>query len=439
MFLTTRFFVLTAAVAVISAIGFLWTPVYWLALVLLALLFAATVGDAVLTGMGVHLSGSREVEDRLSLGAQNSVRVAVRNLSRVPTHVKLLDESPHGIAASELPNSYYILRPGRQRSLHYALTPSARGVYRFGRLLAFARSFVGLWERRLVIAPSCGVKVYPEFRKLREREMQYRLQRDVRAGRRIVRTVNHATEFEEIREFVRGDDFRRINWKATARRNDVMVNHYSDERAQIVYAIIDHGRQMQRRFEGMTLVDHAVNAALQLSFTAMNNDDLAGLVTFGHGMPVVVPPRKGTRQLHLLIEQLYRLRVKYAESDFSQLASVLAARAPRHALMMLFSDFYTLDALRRQLPHLRRIAKRHALVVVFFEDAELSDHAAPLAPSVKGDDRITHALTADLVLQKQQMMDLLQRNGIHALLTRPEQLSGNAVRRYFAMKKRGAW
>ena len=255
----------------------------------------------------------------------------------------------------------------------------------------------------------------------------------------MVRSVSHSTEFEEIREYVKGDDYRRINWKATARRQTLMVNHYDEERSQLLYNIIDHGRQMQRSFEGLTLADYAVNATLQLSFTAMNHDDLVGLVTFGHGSPRVVPARKSHKQLNILLEQLYRLQWKYAESDFSQLVSTLVKCVPRRALIMLYTDFYTLDALYRQLPHLQRIARRHALVVVFFEDRQLKTAATPLPPQASNGEHIIHALSADLVLQKQTMVDILRRNGINAILTIPDLLTGNVVRRYFTLKQQGAW
>ena len=139
-----------------------------------------------------------------------------------------------------------------------------------------------------------------------------------------------------------------------------MVNHFDDERSQMVYTVVDYGRHMQRRFDDMTLVDHAVNAALQLSFTAMNNDDLAGLVTFGHDAPVVVPPRKSAKQLGLILEQLYHLEPRYAESDFSQLASVLAARAPRHARCSS-PTFSPKTPSADSCPNLQRIARKHVL------------------------------------------------------------------------------
>lgn len=439
MFLTPRFFVLSAVVALLSAVGFFWSPLYTLALVLLVLLAAALVLDAVFALLSLQCEGRREVDPRLSLGAENPVRLVVRNSSRLTARILPLDELPEDMASSPLPDRHMALRPGQTKELTYRLRPDRRGHFAFGNFYVFARTVIGFWERRLLICGSTEVKVYPEFRHLSEREAQYRLKNDVQVGKRLVRTVDNSTEFEEIREFIRGDDFRRINWKATARRQQVMVNHFDDERSQLVYTLVDYGRHMQRRFDDMTLVDHAINAALQLSFTAMHNDDLAGLVTFGHDAPVVVPPRKSAKQLGLILEQLYHLQPRYAESDFSQLASVLAARAPRHALMVLFTDFLTENAFRRQLPHLRRIAKKHALVVVFFEDAELTAATAALPPESNTSERVVHALTAELVLQKQQMVDLLRRNGIHALCTRPEQLTGNVVRKYFALKKRGVW
>lgn len=439
MFLSQRFFYIAAVIAVLSALGFWWSPFYIAAIVALCTLSAATLLDGVLTRIALQFKGKRHVDKRICICAQNKVTLTIINDSRLTTRVTLIDESPAGINHSPIGSPQFILRPGQKISTNYYLMPTQRGHYRFGHLLAFASTTIGLWQHRISLVRSQDVKVYPEFRQLKEREQQYLMYRDVKGSRKMVRSVSHSTEFEEIREYVKGDDYRRINWKATARRQILMVNHYDEERSQLLYNIIDHGRQMQRSFEGLTLADYAVNATLQLSFTAMNHDDLVGLVTFGHGSPRVVPARKSHKQLNILLEQLYRLQWKYAESDFSQLVSTLVKCVPRRALIMLYTDFYTLDALYRQLPHLQRIARRHALVVVFFEDRQLKTAATPLPPQASNGEHIIHALSADLVLQKQTMVDILRRNGINAILTIPDLLTGNVVRRYFTLKQQGAW
>lgn len=439
MFLTWRFFSLLTLIALLSAVGHWWPPAYPAALVLLAVLAGCTAADALLLRIAVRIEGRREVAARLNNGVPNPVHLLLENRSRLWLRVHLLDEAPADMVASPLSTPRSALPPGRRLRAVYTLTPHRRGVYGFGRMLCFAATRLGLWERRFALVPSAEVKVYPDFSHLKEREQQYRLGQDLRHGRKRRRTAGNSTDFEEIRDYVVGDNYRAVNWKASARRGRLLVNHYTDERAQLMYNIIDHGRQMQRSFDGLSLVDYAVNAALQLSFTAMGHADLAGLVTFGAESPVVVAPRRSPAHLRHLHEALYNLQPRYAESDFSQLASALEARAPRHALMVLYTDFYTHDALLRQLPHLRRIARRHALVVVFFEDEELTQAAAPLQVSASAEKHLLHALSTDLFLQKQQMVDTLRRNGIHALLTSPRRLSGNVVRRYFALKQRGVW
>lgn len=439
MFLTWRFFISITLIALLSAVGHWWPPAYPAAVVLLVVQVVLSLADALLLLSMVQVRGGREVEARLNNGAPNPVKLFLENQSRLLLRVRFHDETPVGIPVSSLSRQYQPLPPAHTLRTSYTLTPNRRGAYRFGRMLCFATTRLGMWERRLLIAPSSEVKVYPDFAHLKEREQQYRLGQDLRQGERRRRSAGNSTDFEEIRDYAIGDNYRAVNWKATARRGRLLVNHYAEERAQLIYNIIDHGRQMQRSFEGFALVDYAVNAALQLSFTAMGNADLAGLVTFGAGQPTLLPPRRSSAHLRWLLETLYNLQPRYAESDFSQLAATLETRAPRHALMVLYTDFYTHDAFLRQLPHLRRIARRHALVVVFFEDEELTRASLPLEGAASTNEQLLRALSSDLVLQKRQMAETLRRNGIHALITSPRHLSGNVVRRYFVLKQRGAW
>ena len=174
-------------------------------------------------------------------------------------------------------------------------------------------------------------------------------------GLKRIRRIGHNTDFEQIKDYIPGDDYRTINWRATARRHQLMVNQYQEERSQPVYSVIDKGRMMQQAFAGMTLLDYAINAALVLSYVAVRKEDKAGLVTFSDGFDTFVSASNQPGHIRRLQEALYAEQTQFAESDFSALLVGLSHRVSRRSLMVLYTSFTGLVSLRRQLPYLRRL------------------------------------------------------------------------------------
>lgn len=171
-------------------------------------------------------------------------------------------------------------------------------------------------ERRFTCGTPVDIKVYPAYLMLRQYELMAVSNRLTELGIKKIRRVGHHTEFEQIKDYVKGDDYRTINWKASARRHQLMVNVYQDERSQQIFNLIDKGRVMQQAFLGMTLLDYAINAALVLSFVAMNRDDKAGLVTFNECFDTFVPASKRHGQLQNILETLYAQETTFGETDF---------------------------------------------------------------------------------------------------------------------------
>lgn len=196
-------------------------------------------------------------------------------------------------------------------------------------------------------------------------------QRLTEIGIKRIRRPGNNTEFEQIKDYVKGDDYRAINWKATARTSRLMVNVYNEERSQQVFCVIDKGRLMQQTSEGMTYLDWAINAAQVLSFVSIHREDKAGLITFGGKMDTLLPADRNAGQMQAILESLYRQQTVFDESDYAALVTTIGQRVQRRSLLVLFTNFSTVGATRRQLPYLRQLARRHRVLVVFFRDEEL--------------------------------------------------------------------
>lgn len=201
-------------------------------------------------------------------------------------------------------------------------------------------------------------------------------------GIKRIRRVGHHTEFEQIKEYVKGDDYRTINWKASARRHELMVNVYQDERSQQIYNVIDKGRIMQQAFRGMTLLDYAINASLVLSYVVMRKEDKAGLVTFNEHFDTFIPASRQPGQMQALLENLYSQQTTFGETDFSSLCVHLNKRVNKRSLLVLYTNFSGIGSLNRQLAYLQQLNRQHRLLVIFFEDAALKS-TSPLLRGIR--------------------------------------------------------
>ena len=291
-----------------------------------------------------------------------------------------------------------------------------------------------LAERRLEVEQAQDVAVYPSIVQMKQFSLGNRAAVPA-SGSRRPRPVAKSYEFDQIKEYVRGDDLRSVNWKATARRGGVMVNQYEVERAQRIYCVIDKGRTMRMPFGGLSLLDHAINAALALSNVVLRQQDRAGLLTFSDKLGDVLVADSKADQLHRILETLYRQKGREGESDYDLLYYATRRFLPGRSLLLLFTNFESNYALDRVLPILRRIARNHTLLVILFENTEIADLLHTPTPDVES---VYLKGTARRYLQERQLMAArLRQNGVHVVLTRPEALTGAVITQYLNLKGKG--
>jgi uncharacterized protein (DUF58 family) len=254
------------------------------------------------------------------------------------------------------------------------------------------------------------------------------------AGVQKLRKLGHSMEFEQIKEYVRGDDYRTLNWKATARRGDFMVNNFTDERSQQIYCLVNKGRTMKMPFEGMTLLDYAINATLVLSNTAILKQDKAGVITFAEQIDAFLPADKKPGQMNQVLELLYRQETNFLEPDFEKLFSIIRNRITQRSLLILFTNYESFESLERDLPSLKRIAHYHLLIVIFFENTELQQLAEGHAATIE--DIYIKTIAEKYRHEKKLIAKELQKHGIISVRTTPQKLTINALNKYLELKNR---
>ncbi|WBA40168.1 DUF58 domain-containing protein [Hymenobacter canadensis] len=444
-FLTRRFFLLLTALILGLVVAFFlpgWLAPVQLALGLLLVLLALDMLllYAPAKGGAGHLFGRRVLGDKLANGSDNDISLYLENHYRFPVSTETIDEIPHQFQRRDVLFRAAI-RPGETQVIRYQLRPVKRGEYEFGALNVYVCSPLGLVRRRFQFDEKRVVPVYPSFLQMRQYELLAISNRLTEVGVKRIRRVGHSMEFEQIRPYVPGDDPRSINWKATARRttthaaDSLVVNHFQDERAQQVYCLIDKGRVMRMPFEGLSLLDYAINATLVVSNIAILKHDKAGLITFSHQPGTVLPADRRGGHMRKLLEVLYRQRTKYLETDYERLYISVRNNVRQRSLLILFTNFETLSGMQRQLPYLRRLAKDHLLLVIFFENTELREFLDGTAATPQ--DVYNQTIAEKFAQEKRQIVRELNRYGIHALLTAPQNLTVNTINKYLEFKARG--
>jgi uncharacterized protein (DUF58 family) len=287
-------------------------------------------------------------------------------------------------------------------------------------------------ERRYRCCEPCNVSVYPSYQKLHQYELMAISQNLQEPGIKRIRRIGNNTEFEHIRDYLKGDDYRTVNWRATARLSRPMVNVYQDERSQQIFSVIDKGRVMQQAFQGMTLLDYAINASLALSYVAMRKEDRAGLITFADKADTFVAADRRPGHINKLLETLYAEQTDFEETDFSALSVAVGRHISKHSLLVLYTNFMGQVSLQRQLPFLQQIARRHRLLVVFFEDVELQQFID--SPIRTEEEQCQHEVAEKFAAEKQLISATLRQHGILSLLTTPQALTVDVINRYLAIR-----
>ena len=254
-------------------------------------------------------------------------------------------------------------------------------------------------------------------------------------GIKRIRRIGNNADFEQIKDYIVGDDYRTINWRATARRHQLMVNVYQEERSQPVYSVIDKGRMMQQAFEEMTLLDYAINASLVLSYVAVNKQDKAGLITFSDQFGTFVQASRQQGQMQQLQEALYAEHTQFGETDYSALLAGLSRHVTHRSLLILYTSFTSMASMRRQLQYLRQLALRHRLLVVFFEDEELSSYLSSLPSHLSTESVYQHVIAEKFAYEQRLIVQTLRQYGIQSLLTTPRNLSVDVINKYLEMKR----
>jgi uncharacterized protein (DUF58 family) len=435
LFLNNRFFYFLATIAILFVVGFFAPLFFEISKVLLFMLSILTIVDIfILYKTKNAIEVERFLPERLSNGDENKISLNLKNQYPFVAHLSLIEELPYQFQKRDFFFNQQ-LQKNEEKNIHYNLRPTERGVYLFGNVNAYVSSSLQLATKKYILGEEKELKCYPSFLKLREFNIKAFNNATVSYGSKKVRRIGNSLEFEQIKEYVSGDDIRTLNWKSTAKRNQLMVNQYAEEKSQSVYAVIDKGRAMQMHFNELSLLDYAVNATLAISNIILRKQDKAGMLSFSTKLEDWVVAERRNSQMSLISEALHNIKTNFSESDFSTLYSVVKRKITHRSLLILFTNFETIDGLNRQLPYLRALAKNHLVLVVFFKNTALDTLTNAKAENIQ--EVYDSIIAQKFMYEKKQIVNELKKYGIQSVLTKPEDLTGDTINKYLELKSRG--
>ena len=425
-----------------------WEPALaQLGILCAAALAAVAAADAWLSPTPAKVDVEREHADVFSVGARNPVSVRLTNRNAARITVEVFDSPPapgdfDGLPfTAELPPANAAEPPVREAAYH--VVPHLRGARAFGRLDLRARTRLGLWEKharkrgRAVNGNGAGdvVRVYPDVRAVRGAELLARHNRRTE-GVRATRLRGRGGEFDRLREYVREDELRQVDWKATARSGELVSKEYTAERNQSLLLLLDAGRAMCNAEGGVTHFDRALNAAVLLAHVALKQGDAAALLAAGAATDRWVPPVRGTGGVRSLVRQTYDLAPRYEASDYAGMVREVRTRHRRRSLVVLLthaSDDVQLGEIAR---HVRPLRRPHLVLVALLQNAPLAARAGSVpGPGAAGErEAFRIAAAADLRDRQRRRVAQLASEGVMVIESTPEDLSAAVVSRYLEVK-----
>lgn len=431
MQITFRTFLLLLVAVIPLAFGF---P--WIALGLLLLMAACLLADWRLSPSPQDWQISRRHDERLSLAVPNRIDIDLylRSGARA-TPVWIRDDPPPSFQiGSEGRILNHLVTPRQPTQASYDLTPPNRGDYPFGDIYLRWQSPLGLLIRQHRFDAGEEVKVYPNLVDVKKYDLMLRKNRLWELGLRNTRLFGSGTEYERLRDYQPDDEYRRINWKATARRGKPISIEYETERSQNIVVMLDLGRMMRSPVGDVAKVDYAINAVLLLAYVAAQKGDKVGLLTFADEVQRWLPPRSGKGQFHRMLELLYGVESTMVEPDYDQAFGALAARHKKRSLVLVFTDLtgsVTTDSLVAQMCRLQR---QHMGLLVTLRDPSVQHLAEqPIADSASLYER---TVASQLLDDRGIIMEQLGRRGVQTLDVAADELSMAVIQRYLDLKTR---
>ncbi|WP_341228565.1 DUF58 domain-containing protein [uncultured Arcticibacterium sp.] len=434
-YLSKRSFWILLVSVFINALGLVWLFANLLAFILLLALCVGILFDSiVLYSKKGLLECERILPTRLSNGDTHTVILRYRNLSSQKLLLEAYEDLPVQLQKLDWQKDL-VIEAGSSLEFTYHISPKQRGNYQWGNHYLIARlSTFGLVSRKLTFDVEQSISSYPSFLQLKKLPLFAMVNHYNEANGTYIRKIGQSLEFEQIKNYVAGDDVRHINWKASAKQGSLMLNQYQEEKSQDIYCVLDLGRNMKSSFNEQQLLDYAINGGIGLSKAILDIKDRAGIITFSsEGCSILVAKRE-PQHLKTINESLFNISAASGETDFEKLYKFVRYRVLQRSLLIIFTNFDTVQSMQRNMSYLKGLSSRHLVLVISFENTAIRTFVEEEAKDLKG---VYSKITAkNFLIQNRIIAKELNKHGIQSLIAKPNDLSIQVINKYLNIKKK---
>ncbi len=396
--------------------------------------FSLLVVDYMISPSPDSLEVERLDGEKLSLFESEKIRISIYNNNDKKLYIEIKDEVPDfHFEIQDIPKVRYI-GPHKKEIFEYQVMPKKRGAFKFGKIHIRYDGHMKLCRKQFSSDTEKEYKVYPNLKDLRKHRLAAYNSLVYKDGRKRLKTSGQGTEFESLREYVAGDEYRKINWNATARENKPIVNQYQPEKNQHVYVIIDTGRPMSYSIKGHSKLDIAINTGLLLCDIVNQNGDQSGLIAFNTDIEAFIPPGKGSGHRNRLMEALYHVEHSKATSNYEEAFYFFKGKERRRSLICLFSDFDTIEEAEDMLRVLPAVSKNNIVMIVLINDEKLEKMASIAVK--REEDAYIKSVAIEMLKDRKKLISLLNTKGIMCIECKPEKIATDVINKYIYIKNR---
>lgn len=434
IYLKNQFFYALLGIAAFAVLSFFFKPLFGLVSIFLIIFIGLTLLEFLILFTSKNTVYTERIyPERLSNGDDNKLAIKIQNQFKQTIRFRIIEELPIQFQKRNFEINLK-LKKTEDHIIQYHLKPTQRGEYTFRNLNIFV-TWIGLIERRIIQQNETMIKTYPSYIQMRQYSLLATTNQLHQMGIKRIRRVGVTTEFETIKTYATGDEYRYINWKATGKSHKLMVNQYQEEKSQPVYNILDLGRSMRMPFNGLTLLDYAINSSLVLSNVTLSKQEKAGIITFNKSIDHHIVADRKNHQMNMILEGLYAVKTDFKETDYGRLYSYTKKKLTQRSLLFIYSNFESLDALERQIQYLRLIKKNHVVVMIMFKNSELNDYIQQKPQNAM--EIYKKTIAEKMNFDKELIIQRLHQSGIFTIYTEPTDLTINSINKYLELKARG--
>lgn len=434
MTITKRFIILIGLGIILTFISYFFGLALTTFILYNIICFSLLVVDYMISPYPDSLEIERLDGEKLSLFEKEKIRISIYNKSDKKLYIEIRDEIPDfHFEIQNKPEGKYIVSHEKE-IFEYQVIPKKRGAFNFGKIHIRYDGHLKLCRKQFGSNTEKEYKVYPNLKDLRKHRLAAYNSLIYKDGRKRLRILGQGTEFESLREYVSGDEYRKINWNATARENKPIINQYEPEKNQHVYVMIDTGRPMSYSIRGHSKLDIAINTGLLLCDIVNQNGDQSGLMAFNTDIEAFIPPGKGSGHRNRLMETLYHVEHSKATSNYEEAFYFFKGKERRRSLICLFTDFDTIEEAEDMLRVLPAVTKNNIVIIVLINDEKLENMASMTVK--REEDAYIKSVAIETLKDRKKLISILNTKGIMCIECKPEKITADVINKYIYVKNR---